>query len=80
MVRKQYEFEYALIKVFAVIVGIIMSIGAVFAALNTMYTAVASRTYEIATLRAIGFGGLPVVISVLVESLILATFGGCLGA
>ncbi|MXZ43452.1 MAG: ABC transporter permease [Gammaproteobacteria bacterium] len=69
-----------LIKILALIVGIIMSIGAVFAALNTMYTAVASRTYEIATLRAIGFGGLPVVISVLVESLILATIGGCLGA
>lgn len=69
-----------LIKIFAVGVGVIMSIGAVFAALNTMYTAVASRTYEIATLRAIGFGGFPVVISVLVESLILAAFGGCIGA
>lgn len=78
--EKQSNDNTTVIKYFALIVGIIMSIGAVFAALNTMYTAVASRTYEIATLRAIGFGGFPVVISVLVESLILACFGGCLGA
>lgn len=78
--EKQSDDNTTVIKYFALIVGIIMSIGAVFAALNTMYTAVASRTYEIATLRAIGFGGVPVVISVLVESLFLAIFGGCLGA
>ena len=78
--EKSSQDNTQLIRVFALIVGIIMSIGAVFAALNTMYTAVASRTYEIATLRAIGFGGFPVVVSVLVESLVLAIFGGCLGA
>ena len=78
--KKSSQDNTQLIKTFALIVGIIMSVGAVFTALNTMYTAVASRTYEIATLRAIGFGGGPVVISVLVESLILAIFGGCLGA
>ena len=78
--EKSTQDNTQLIKLFALIVGIIMSIGAVFAALNTMYTAVASRTYEIATLRAVGFGGGPVVISVLVESLFLAIFGGCLGA
>ena len=78
--KEQSDSNTLVIKVFAIIVGCIMSIGAVFAALNTMYTAVAARTYEIATLRAIGFGGLPVVISVLVESLVLATVGGCLGA
>ncbi|MXZ56400.1 MAG: ABC transporter permease [Gammaproteobacteria bacterium] len=78
--KKSLQDNTRLIKIFALIVGIIMSVGAVFAALNTMYTAVASRTYEIATLRAIGFGGGPVVISVLVESLILAIFGGGLGA
>ncbi|MYC26280.1 MAG: FtsX-like permease family protein [Gammaproteobacteria bacterium] len=78
--EKSSQDNTGLIKTFALIVGIIMSIGAVFAALNTMYTAVASRTYEIATLRAIGFGGFPVVVSVLVESLILATLGGFLGA
>lgn len=78
--EKSSNTNTRLIKIFAIIVGIIMSIGAVFAALNTMYTAVASRTFEIATLRAIGFRGFPVVISVLAESLLLAIFGGCLGA
>jgi len=77
--EKSSQDNTQLIKTFALIVGIIMSVGAVFTALNTMYTAVASRTYEIATLRAIGFGGGSVVISVLVESLILAIVGGCLG-
>ena len=64
----------------AYIVGGIMAVGAVFGALNTMYSAVASRSLEIATLRAIGFGALPVVFSVLVESLLLALLGGVLGA
>ena len=49
-------------------VAIIMAIGAVFAALNTMYSAVSARTVEIATLRALGFGGLPVVVSVMNEN------------
>jgi putative ABC transport system permease protein len=57
-----------------------MAIGAVFAALNTMYTAVSSRPVEIATLRALGFGSLPVVVSVIIESLSLALLGGLLGA
>ncbi|MGZ5928978.1 MAG: ABC transporter permease [Rhizomicrobium sp.] len=51
----------------AYVVGSIMAVGAIFGALNTMYSAVSARSVEIATLRAIGFGGLPVVISVLVE-------------
>jgi len=46
----------------------------------TMYTAVASRTREIATLRALGFGGIPVVFSVLAEAILLGIFGGILGA
>jgi len=54
--------------------------GAVFAAFNTMYAAVATRTREIATLRALGFRGGPVVISVLSESLLLALVGGVIGA
>ncbi len=54
--------------------------GAVFGALNTMYAAVATRAREIATLRAIGFRGLPVIVSVLMETMLLATFGGALGA
>ncbi|HXU45976.1 MAG TPA: ABC transporter permease [Thermoanaerobaculia bacterium] len=62
------------------IIAILMGIGAVFGAINTMYSAVASRTREIATLRAIGFGRVPVVVSVLAESLLLAAFGGAVGA
>lgn len=50
-----------------------------FAALNTMYSAVSARTREIATLRAIGFGGAPVVASVIVESMTLALLGGLSG-
>lgn len=58
----------------------LMGIGAVFGALNTMYSAVSSRTREIATLRALGFGSAPVVISVLAEALVLALIGGAIGA
>jgi putative ABC transport system permease protein len=57
----------------------LMGIAAVFGALNTMYTAVAARTREIATLRALGFGGLPVVVSVLAEALLLGLVGGGIG-
>jgi putative ABC transport system permease protein len=60
-------------------VGVVMAVGAVFGAINTMYSAVDARTREIATLRAIGFGGTAVVISVLVESLLLAIPGALLG-
>lgn len=62
------------------VVTIIMALGAVFAALNSMYAAVAARGKEIATLRAIGFGGVPVVVSVMIEALLLALAGGLLGA
>jgi len=62
------------------LVAAIMGIGAVFGAINTMYSAVAARTREVATLRALGFGGGAVVVSVLVESLLLALAGGALGA
>ena len=62
------------------VVTFIMALGAMFAALNTMYAAVGARAREIATLRAIGFRGLPVVVSILLESLILALAGGLLGA
>ena len=64
----------------AYVVGSIMAVGAVFGALNTMYSAVSARSIEIATLRAIGFGGFPVVISVLVESALLSLLGGIAGA
>lgn len=60
-------------------IAALMGIGAIFGAVNTMYSAVAARTREIATLRALGFGAVPVVISVLVESAALAVLGGALG-
>ena len=60
--------------------GLLMGVGAVFGALNTMYSAVAARGTEIATLRALGFGGLPVAVSVLIEALLLGLIGGALGA
>ncbi|MBV8497261.1 MAG: ABC transporter permease [Gammaproteobacteria bacterium] len=62
------------------VVTVIMALGAVFAALNSMYAAIAARGKEIATLRAIGFAGLPVVLSVMIEALLLAVAGGMLGA
>jgi len=62
------------------VVTAIMAIGALFGALNSMYSAVSTRQIEIATLRAIGFGGLPVVLSVLAEAMLLALSGGVLGA
>jgi putative ABC transport system permease protein len=68
------------IGVLAGVVTAIMALGAIFAALNSMYAAVATRGKEIATLRAIGFGGLPVLVSVMIESLLLALAGGVLGA
>jgi putative ABC transport system permease protein len=64
----------------ALVVTIIMGLGATFAALNTMYAAVGTRSREIATLRAIGFGGFPVVVSIMLEALVLAIAGGLLGA
>ncbi len=62
------------------VVASIMAIGALFGALNSMYSAVSTRQVEIATLRAIGFGGLPVALSVLAEAMLLALSGGVLGA
>lgn len=62
------------------VVATIMAFGALFGALNTMYSAVATRRVEIATLRAIGFSGVPVVVSVLAEAVALALVGGLLGA
>jgi putative ABC transport system permease protein len=60
-------------------IAVLMGIGAVFGAVNTMYSAVASRTREIATLRALGFGSVPVVISVLAEAALLSVIGGLIG-
>ncbi len=68
------------IEALAFVVTFIMGLGAIFAALNTMYAAVSARTREIATLRAIGFGGLPVLASVMVEAVLLSLVGGVVGA
>lgn len=69
-----------LINILGTVIGTIMAIGAVFGALNTMYAAVATRAREIATLRALGFRGTPVVVAVMLETLLLALLGGVLGA
>jgi putative ABC transport system permease protein len=69
-----------IINVVGTTVAIIMAIGAMFGALNSMYSAVAARGLEIATLRAIGFGALPVLLSVMIEALLLALIGGIIGA
>jgi putative ABC transport system permease protein len=61
------------------LIAAMMGVGAVFGAVNTMYSAVAARTREIATLRALGFGGGPVVLSVIAESILLAVAGGIIG-
>jgi putative ABC transport system permease protein len=69
-----------LLFVIVYLVGGIMSVGATFAALNTMYSMVSSRTNEIATVRALGFGRVSIVISVIVEGVIYALVGALLGA
>lgn len=68
------------IQGFGYFIAGLMALGALFGALNTMYSAVAARTREIATLRALGFGASPIVFSVMFESLVLALIGGSIGA
>jgi len=85
-VKRQTEF-YAdqstwttiFVSVVGTIIAVMMALGALLGALNTMYNAVAARSREIATLRALGFGRTPVVCSVLIESLLLALVGGAIG-
>jgi putative ABC transport system permease protein len=69
-----------LITTLGYLIAFLMAVGAVFGALNTMYSAVAARTREIATLRALGFGRAAVVIALMMESLVLALAGGAVGA
>jgi len=69
----------ALIRIFALFVTSILSIGAVFGAMNTMYAAVAYRTREIGTLRALGFSRLRIIAAFLAESVALAVVGGVIG-
>jgi putative ABC transport system permease protein len=68
-----------MLRLVAYAIGAIMAVGAFFSALNSMHSAVASRTVEIATLRAIGFSATAVAISILIESLLLALVGAALG-
>ncbi|HRZ94209.1 MAG TPA: ABC transporter permease, partial [Candidatus Paceibacterota bacterium] len=77
---EQAEAVDRLVTVLGTLVAALMGMGALFGALNTMYTSVSARRREIATLRALGFGGGPVVASVLLESLVLALAGGAIGA
>ncbi|MBA4218195.1 MAG: ABC transporter permease [Proteobacteria bacterium] len=76
---KQSEPVIKILRIIGITVGAIMAVGAVFGALNTMFAAVASRAREIATLRAIGFRGLPVVVAVMLETSLLALIGGLIG-
>ncbi len=77
--EKQSALLTGLITGLGLLVTMLMGVGAVIGALNTMYTAVSARTREIATLRAVGFKSGPVVLSVLTESLVLALLGGSVG-
>lgn len=61
------------------VIALLMGLGAVFGAINAMYAAVSARTLEIATLRALGFGRLPVLVSVMVEACLLGMAGGVMG-
>jgi putative ABC transport system permease protein len=83
--QKEYYAEQStavtkLITTLGFLIAFLMAIGAVFGALNTMYSSVSARTREIATLRALGFGSGAVVASVMIESLTLAVIGGLIGA
>ena len=75
----QSEALTRVLRIIGIVVGSIMAIGAVFGALNTMFATVAARAREIATLRAIGFRGMPVVVAVMLETMLLALLGGLLG-
>jgi putative ABC transport system permease protein len=77
--EKQSQVVTALITVLGSLIAVVMGLGAVFGALNTMYSAVSERSREIAVLRAIGFGGAAIVLSFFVESLIIAFVGGLVG-
>jgi putative ABC transport system permease protein len=76
---KQSTRLTTLITVLGGLIAAIMAIGAVFGALNTMYSAVAERGREIATMRALGFGGPSVVFSFVIEALLIAFVGGLIG-
>ena len=76
---KQSRTMTTLITVLGGLVAAVMAIGAVFGALNTMYSAVSERSREIATMRALGFGSTSVVVSFLIEALLISFVGGLIG-
>ena len=76
---QQSQVMQSLIRTIGTGIAVLMGLGAIFGAVNTMYSAVAGRTRAIATLRALGFGASPVVLSVLAEALLLALIGGAIG-
>jgi putative ABC transport system permease protein len=76
---EQQAMMATLINVSGWVFAVMMGLAAIFAAVNTMFNAVASRVREIATLRAMGFGATPVIISVLFEAILLGAAGGLLG-
>jgi putative ABC transport system permease protein len=82
--REYYEEQsrslVTLVSTIGATIAVLMGLGAIFAALNTMYSAVSARTREIATLRAMGFGATPVVASVLAEGVLIGLLGGAIGA
>jgi len=78
--ERQAQSASGILELIAYVISAIMALGALFGAVNTMYTAVAARTAEIATLRAMGFGGGSVVVSVLTEALVLSLVGALIGA
>ncbi|MFC5570192.1 ABC transporter permease [Lysobacter yangpyeongensis] len=77
---KQSEALTKFLRILGIVIGTIMAVGAIFGALNSMYAAVAGRSREIATMRALGFRGSPVVVAVMLETMLLALLGGLLGA
>jgi putative ABC transport system permease protein len=76
---KQSTRMTQLITILGGLVASVMAIGAIFGALNTMYSAVAERGREIATMRALGFGAAAVVVSFLIEALLISFIGGAIG-
>ena len=77
---RQSQARTGMVETFAYLIGAIMGLGAVIAAINTMYSSVSTRLVEIGTLRSLGFSSVPVVVSVMAEALLLALVGGVLGS
>lgn len=83
-VAQQYEKSFGglkrLLTFISYFIGAVMASGAIFGALNSLYASVESRQRELATLRAVGFNSVPIIVSVLIESILLALPGALLGA